>query len=201
MNYKDVFRNKYFQIGVKTFFTFLCFYILYTKLDFARISGIIESANLFYITLAILFFILSKYFSAVRLKIFFNSIPMSVSALLNLKLYLLGMYYNLFLPGSVGGDAYKAYYLRERNKNVLLKDILLSIIFDRLNGLVVLFILMLILFYFIKIYFEYKTTLIVGSSIFLFFLLFLLMRIFFRRTEKKYLDVEQGKSRNDSKRS
>jgi glycosyltransferase 2 family protein len=33
-----------------------------------------------------------------------------------IQLYLLGIYYNLFLPGGIGGDGYKIYLLKQKIK-------------------------------------------------------------------------------------
>ncbi len=186
MKFKKIVRNKYLKTGVKLFFTLLCFFILFLKIDLTRVLTILKSANLFLIVLAILLFVLSKYISAVRLQQFFNLIQLPISTSLNLKLYLAGMYYNLFLPGGVGGDGYKAYYLKRKNKEVSFRKILLALIFDRLNGLVVLCILIFILFYFIKIYFAYKSLLIVTACILSLIVLFLLMQLFIRESIKKY---------------
>jgi len=39
-----------------------------------------------------------------------------MSFLVNIRLYLLGMFYNFFLPGGVGGDAYKVYLLNKSHQ-------------------------------------------------------------------------------------
>jgi glycosyltransferase 2 family protein len=84
--------------------------------------------------LALLLFITSKYFSAKRLQFLFEENKIYISEANNLRLYLLGMFYNLFLPGGVGGDGYKAYLLHKKSRYNLkmLGKILLA---DRLSGL------------------------------------------------------------------
>lgn len=56
----------------------------------------------------------------------------------NLKLYALGMFYNLFLPGGSGGDGYKVYLLRKLYKAPV-KHLLSAVLLDRINGVAVVF--------------------------------------------------------------
>lgn len=62
-------------------------------------------------------FNISKIISSIRLNRYFKDINLSLSQTYNLKLYYLGMFYNLFLPGGIGGDGYKIYII----KNILNK--------------------------------------------------------------------------------
>ncbi|EAR00143.1 hypothetical protein FB2170_00715 [Maribacter sp. HTCC2170] len=49
------------------------------------------------------------------------------------------MFYNLFLPGGIGGDAYKGYLIK-KNFEVDTKKVVSVLILDRLSGLLLLFI-------------------------------------------------------------
>jgi len=51
--------------------------------------------------------------------------------------YYIGMFYNLFLPGSVGGDAYKVFLLHEQGVGRT-KPLILATLLDRLSGLAML---------------------------------------------------------------
>lgn len=59
------------------------------------------------------------------------------------SLYLIGMFFNYALPGAVGGDFVKAYYLVRDHKDRRM-DAILSILIDRILGLYTFFILTLI---------------------------------------------------------
>jgi uncharacterized membrane protein YbhN (UPF0104 family) len=83
---------------------------------------------------ACLFFDFSKVLSANRLNSFFNSSGILLPQHINLKLYWLGMFYNLFLPGGIGGDGYKVYYLK-KNLRVPVKKSILALAIDRVTGL------------------------------------------------------------------
>ena len=104
----------------------------------------LQTANWGILLLAFLLFNLSKILSSVRLNKYFKCISVVLDERFNLKLYYLGMFYNLFLPGGIGGDGYKVYYLnREHGGSV--KKLVAATILDRLSGVVVLGFLALIL--------------------------------------------------------
>lgn len=62
---------------------------------------------------------------------------LNLNKLYNLRLYYLGMFYNMFLPGSVGGDGFKVYILKQ-NSAASLKQLVSATLLDRLSGLSVL---------------------------------------------------------------
>jgi uncharacterized membrane protein YbhN (UPF0104 family) len=90
-------------------------------------------------------FIVSKLISSVRLNRFFRAIDLPLSEGYNLRLYWLGMYYNLFLPGGIGGDGYKVYLLGQQFPGRR-KDIFRALLLDRISGMVALLVLLLLLF-------------------------------------------------------
>ena len=96
---------------------------------------------------ALLFFILSKYLSAIRLNLFFFKTGIGISSRFNIKLYLLGMFYNLFLPGGIGGDGYKIFLLN-RKSGVKGTRILWAVLADRIIGVLALAVLGVLLYYF-----------------------------------------------------
>jgi uncharacterized membrane protein YbhN (UPF0104 family) len=87
---------------------------VFSKIDFHEVMSIFASVNYGWLLAATLLFVVSKYFSALRLNVFFSNIGSRLNEAGNLRLYLLGMYYNLFLPGGIGGDGYKVYLLNRQ---------------------------------------------------------------------------------------
>lgn len=100
-------------------------------------------------------FVGSQLVSSVRLNQFFNQIGLNLGFVENLRLYFLGMFYNLFLPGGIGGDGYKIYVLRKKF-DISVKKLLGAIFNDRLSGMVAIVILVFTLFYFVPIEFRFK---------------------------------------------
>lgn len=129
---------------LKLVFSALLLYFIFTRIPFREILGILGNAQMGYILLALLLFILSKIISAFRLNLYFHSLTIPLSQRSNLKLYLLGMFYNLFLPGGIGGDAYKGYVIRQQF-SVPTRRIVAVLLLDRMSGLLVLFLFACIL--------------------------------------------------------
>jgi uncharacterized membrane protein YbhN (UPF0104 family) len=80
---------------------------------------------------------LSKLFSAFRLNIYFRNIQIHLPEWRNIKLYWLGMFYNLFLPGSISGDAYKVVLLKKKYDSSY-KKTSAAVLLDRFSGLLAL---------------------------------------------------------------
>ena len=112
-------------------------------------AQILKRAHPLYAILALLLFIISKVIAAFRLNLYFHQLKVFLDQISNLKLYLLGMFYNLFLPGGIGGDAYKGYVIK-KNYEVPTKQVIAALLIDRLSGLLLLFIYACILALFIS---------------------------------------------------
>lgn len=146
---------KYFKLAAKLAVTIIALYFVYTKIDLAELWQLVKNANFFLIIPAILAFIFSKIVSSYRLNIYFKNIDIDLSEMFNLKLYWLGMFYNLSLPGGIGGDGYKVWFLKKRF-NVKTKDIFWAVLLDRVIGVLALFCLAVVFFYFVPYHFKLK---------------------------------------------
>lgn len=132
--------KKLLKTLAKILLTGLALYFVFSKISWEQVSGLLIKANPFYLLLATLFFILSKVISAYRLQLFFRSIGLVISYRYNLKLAWMGMFYNLFLPGGIGGDGYKVFLLNKRF-GTKVKLLIQATLIDRMSGLVSLLIL------------------------------------------------------------
>ncbi len=126
---------------LKTFLKFIvsgvALYIVFQNIDWQETKRIFLSTNLFFIFVATVFFVLSKVASAFRLNHYFRNIELYISTNYNLRLYLIGMFYNLFLPGGIGGDGYKVYLLNKQFGTGI-KPLVSATLLDRISGLVAL---------------------------------------------------------------
>jgi uncharacterized membrane protein YbhN (UPF0104 family) len=114
------------------------------KIDTARLLEIMRHANPWHLLGAILFFNISKIVNAFRLNRYFTAIGLKLSTWYNLKLYYLGMFYNMFLPGGIGGDGYKIYVLK-KNHGLAVVNIFSAVFWDRVSGIFALIFLSAIL--------------------------------------------------------
>lgn len=136
MNKKQL--KTFAKIGISV----LLLYLVYTKIDVHQIVDLFKKSNPFIIALAIVFFVVSQLISSVRLNYIFHQNHFYLDHLSNLKLYFVGMFYNFFIPGGIGGDAYKVFILNKQF-NWKVKDLTKSVFYDRLSGLLAIFCLLL----------------------------------------------------------
>ena len=133
-------QSRKIQVAVKALLTLVSIYFVYTQVPFREILTTLKNVHLFFFFLAFLMFNISKVVSAFRLNRFYREIGLLINEWFNLKLYYLGMFYNLFLPGSIGGDGYKVYLLRQYSGQPT-RLIASATLLDRLSGLAVLSVL------------------------------------------------------------
>jgi glycosyltransferase 2 family protein len=127
-------KSKVIKTAVQLLLTVAALAIVLSKTDIGRLTSLMGHANPWHLLGAILFFNISKIVNAIRLNRFFTSIGLRLSAWYNLKLYYLGMFYNLFLPGGIGGDGYKIYVLK-KNHGLTVINIFNAVFWDRVSGI------------------------------------------------------------------
>jgi glycosyltransferase 2 family protein len=118
----------------------VCLWYISGKLDYSKTVEAVKTANPWMLLASILCFCFSKALSSFRLNIYFRNIDVHLSELTNLKLYWLGMFYNLFLPGSISGDAYKVIRISSLY-GINYKKATAAVLLDRISGLIALVII------------------------------------------------------------
>jgi uncharacterized membrane protein YbhN (UPF0104 family) len=108
-------------------------YYVFSKVPFPKIKYRLLHANRAWLAAAILCYVISMILSSWRLLSYFKSIGLKLDYRFNLRLYFLGLCYNVLLPGGIGGDGYKIYLLHKRYK-LPTKKVFWAILFDRLSG-------------------------------------------------------------------
>jgi uncharacterized membrane protein YbhN (UPF0104 family) len=162
------------KIGV----TIICFWYISRKIDFNAAKDAFLKANWAWLFLAIVLLMLSKLFSAFRLNIYFRNIQIHLPEWKNIKLYWLGMFYNLFLPGSISGDAYKVVLLKKKY-NSSYKKTSAAVLLDRFSGLLALGLIMSVYGVIVLDDRLYDTILIIGSIVAVIGL-YLVIRFYFK---------------------
>ena len=115
----------------------IALYFVYSKIDVQEAFQALKSVHLGFFLLALLAFNLSKIVAAFRFKALLKALAISISNGYNIRLLYIGMFYNLFLPGSISGDAYKVYLLQQQHE-VKVKHLVSAALLDRISGLVLL---------------------------------------------------------------
>lgn len=114
-----------------------------TKIDLEQTWEEITTVEWPYLIGALIIYAISQILSAMRLNTLFVTLPLQLSTMMNIRLYWLGMFYNFFLPGGIGGDGYKVFYLHKHYRQPV-KDLIRVILDDRLSGLAVILIYLLL---------------------------------------------------------
>jgi glycosyltransferase 2 family protein len=125
------------QLSLKIGITLFCCWYVSNKIDFSRLTEVLPKTNGWWLGGAVLAFIISKVLASFRLNIYFKHIGVDLSQRINLRLYWLGMFYNLFLPGSISGDAYKVIRLTQLY-GIPYKRTTAAVVLDRFSGLLAL---------------------------------------------------------------
>lgn len=137
---------------------------VFKKISLADITDVIKSAHPLYLGLAFLFFIISKVMAAFRTLLILRSYGIPISGRDNLKLYWTGMFYNLFLPGGIGGDVYKTVVINKMHTSGI-KISAGSVLMDRIGGVTALFVLALLFIPFTSLWDQYGWVTYTGAPL------------------------------------
>ena len=129
-------KNKIFsilQIVITVFFV----YFTVSNLDLSKLFEVLNNINILYLIIAASIYFSSQIISSERLRYILNDNKFIISFKKNFTLYLIGLFYNFFIPGGIGGDAYKS-FLMNKKFNWKLSKVVKLLLLDRLIGLGVL---------------------------------------------------------------
>lgn len=143
------------KLIIKILVSALAFFYITSEINFSLVWEELKAINPIFLILAVGFYCVSQLVSSCRLNTLFGTLPLNFPALANAKLYWVGMFYNFFLPGGVGGDGYKIIFLKRYFANPV-KDILGAILSDRLSGLTIISCIILALSFFIPQHLPYQ---------------------------------------------
>ncbi|HEX6224638.1 MAG TPA: lysylphosphatidylglycerol synthase transmembrane domain-containing protein [Chryseolinea sp.] len=132
------------KLYAKVIFTVLGIGWIINQVDIREVGRYLSDVPVAIMLACVVIFNLSKIFCAIRLNIFFKQEGVFMSEQENIKLYYKGMFYNMLLPGGIGGDGYKGYYLRS-TLQVPVKNLVRPILWDRITGALSIAIFILIL--------------------------------------------------------
>ena len=177
------------KFAVKIAVSAIALYFVFRKVDFDETWRTMTQANLLFLILALIIFNISKLISIFRLKYLLADISIYIDNLFNVKLYYIGAFYNLFLPGSVGGDGYKIYLLKQRYDGET-RRIISAVFLDRLSGLVSLFFLT----GFLLLFSTYDHTnwfliIVITAIVLAFPAYWIFLRLFFKRFTDSYFST------------
>ena len=133
-------KNTFFFLKALVSFGF--FYILFNKFNLYDIFEIIKKSQVNFLFLTILTLVLQIILAIYRWHQLLKLKKINISIIQCLKLFWIGLFFNQVLPSTIGGDAVRAYMLIKRGYNIGIATI--SILLDRMFGLIGLLILLII---------------------------------------------------------
>lgn len=137
-------RKKLLFTVFKILISVLLLYFIIQKIDLVEIRNTLRHIHLGYFLWALILFTVSKFIAALRLNQYLHHSQIPLTHRTNVKLYALGMFYNLFLPGGIGGDAYKGFVIQQ-HFDITGKKIAALLLLDRISGMVALLVLALLI--------------------------------------------------------
>lgn len=123
--------NKALIFLLKLAVSSLALYIIFSRTDIGRIISTLKGIGVLYFFSAALLYVLAQLTSSFRWKLL---LPEKFTIKKLFSIYLMGAFFGSFLPGIIGGDAVRAYYLNKKAKKMSLT--LASIFMDRYLGYV-----------------------------------------------------------------
>ncbi|MCE5312484.1 MAG: flippase-like domain-containing protein [Nitrospiraceae bacterium] len=106
--------NRFIALIVKLAVSAALIYLLASKFGLHGIFQTIKGMNLYVFAAAVVMYWLATFVSCLRWRLF---IPHKVSINRLFSFYLIGAFFNTCMPGMIGGDAVKAYYLNKELKS------------------------------------------------------------------------------------
>ncbi len=101
--------------------------------DWADVAGRLRGLNPWGFAIVVVTFAAAQIIQAFRWRLLLRTQSIHIGMLTVIKLYYLGLYYNNVMPGSVGGDLLKAWYVTKHTERRF--EGALSVVVDRVVGL------------------------------------------------------------------
>ncbi|MBN1161500.1 MAG: flippase-like domain-containing protein [Dehalococcoidales bacterium] len=109
-------------------------WFVFSRVDLSEVYQLLKGINVWAFLLALLLFFIATFLFTIRWGIILRNLQININLKTLISLQFIGLFFNLFLPTSAGGDVIKAYYLsnisRKRGMSYL------SIFLDRYIGLI-----------------------------------------------------------------
>lgn len=157
-----------------------------SKISFSEVLNVFSTANIWFLLGAAFFLSVSFILSAFRQNLSFRNTGANISQLTNIKLFWLGLFYNLFLPGGIGGDGIKVYLVNKYRRNGIKKNIGTMLV-NRIAGLVAVGMITIVLYYLSALRLPYTTGAWLGIPA-VYALYYLVLKYFF----KSFLTIHAG---------
>ncbi|MBW4585065.1 MAG: flippase-like domain-containing protein [Aetokthonos hydrillicola CCALA 1050] len=118
---------------IKTAVSVCLLILVFTHINFAQAWNQCQNLSLPFIIFALLYYTGCQVLSCIRWQVVLNSSGHSAPMSSLISSYFAGMFLNIFLPGALGGDAYRIYRVAKHTKDS--EVALVSVFLERFTGL------------------------------------------------------------------
>lgn len=130
-------RNRLIATGCRSAIGGILIYLIITRFSVGAIVQNIRQVDTTLFLQVAVAYGLANVFVVVRWYLIMRSMEMKIHFFTVVKSYLVGIFFNLFLPTSIGGDVVKAYYISRKVPTNRMEKTLFSVFFDRYLGFLV----------------------------------------------------------------
>lgn len=123
-----------FFVAIKIFISIGFFFILIPHIDVGNLFIVINKIEFKFYFYAILLTFIQMLLCILRWRVIITYMGEKIDYLILTKIFWIGLFFNQVLPSSVGGDAVKCYYFIKENYKF--DRVVLSIVIDRVIGIV-----------------------------------------------------------------
>jgi len=153
--------------------TAVLLYIVYSTIDKRLLISIIKNSRISFLIIGLIIFIISNITGAVQWYFLLRSQRINISVYPVLKIYLIGTFFNNFMPGNIGGDVVKAYKLIKEKSQA--EIVISSVVWDRITSFIILYFFSIISGFFLFNSFIF-INLVIGSIFIIFIFIILILK-------------------------
>lgn len=114
-------------------------YLVYRKIPIHAVGQLLFALNPWYLIPVFILLFINTVLSALKWQLFLRADGVHISLVTLTATYLIGSFYNMFLPSNIGGDSYRIYDVAKKSKQGM--RTIASVFADRFSGFLALVIL------------------------------------------------------------
>ncbi len=130
-------NKKHIKFTAKVIVSIVFITVLLLNSDIKQVYNQLRSINIFYFIICIILYLFGQIVSAYKWKLLSEAIGFKNKLKNYIDFYFIGMYFNLFLPTTIGGDVAKGYYLSKSDEKKRKSPALYTILAERFTGVVI----------------------------------------------------------------
>lgn len=177
--------KKFISVLFRVSVSIILIIFLFRQFDRKLIFGIIKSANMWLLISSLLVFILGYIISLYRWEMLLKAVHVHLSIKRIIISFSGGLFFNLFLPSTIGGDLVRSFDLASHTKKP--KEIIATVLLDRISGYAGLIIVTLLaLFFAYKLIQDKTVMMIIGiiTAVLILILLAIFNNFFFSKLNR-----------------